>query len=1179
MALNLPMLKKQTFILTLVLFITFKLNAQDRSNYSLLWKIEGKEQLKPSYLFGTMHVDDARVFDFSDAVLPAIENTEKFALEIQPDSLMIKLFSKPTKTKAYLQFKKLLNTENYTKIAKRFKEVNGYDIETSAIKDPNILISMLSPDDDKASDKATFVDMHLLGHAKTMQKDIIGLEDIDSQINYFENATEDRQREMLLEALHYDTSTYLSEIEALKKVYITGDINAINTMVMPYNGYGKEMEERNIVMTNSIIKEMKDSSVFSAVGAAHLPGKVGLIKMLRDKGYTVTPVEANFTGVSKTYNIDNSKMKWHSFTDTDLGFTVETPGISGLESTNKNLKIYVFTDLTTKTNYSFFALDFRLQKELTKDILFKRIIDNSAERYNAEVLTERLITIDGVESYEVILKMKEVSDPNLTGLKFVFTFKNGIFYQFIVLDKIEKLNSENAVRFFNSIKLHNPEPLTKKKWLRFESGQGAFSVDFPDTPIDKSKEVDSPYEDAEEPYYLKMYTAYDPENRSKYLMRYNDIPNGYYLNDLDAAFASMSESFTSKAELIGKPKTIYHEGYIGKQYELLISGLYHSICKVFFRGNRTYLLLSQKIDTGEKTNPDNKFLKSFEFKDFLKEEVVLQEKEDFVFKSFKNTRTLRDENYDNSDEYTYNSVDHYTKNESTGDVYLFGYSKLKPYFKIDTLHNFYDLYKKELTQWTDTIIDYKKINVKHSDGIEFTIMSTQDSILSKYLLWLDHDTFFYTGVFAAKENINSELTNEILYGYTPKDNTKKFDYYSSKTTRLLKDLKTKDSIIFKQAIGAFNYYEFDPNDVSQLYKAIDETYASEENRITVIKNIVNELIRIDTTDTLPLLENIYTNYSVDEETKRNIIQNIPNLKDKNSLEVYKKLLFSDPPKAEDSYYNYSTFSPFFDSIPMAIENYKALTELNTSKRYRKQILDLSQYILKTAHKNDIITYFNEITKDSKTDLQSYIQLQKNSDEYNYSEHSLIYSYLEYFKEIPKATNVKTIADFTKVLLKLNANKWMTLKTAETRVLHHLKLSGKLKNTLLDSVDTRFDLMKAYHQANRLNEVSEKFYDENEFSRVSLKQYLEAIEEYPDKRVLLGKLTIDSVLYYAYELKYEYENLADNTSYLALVRVDYKVTQAHELNLYKVVCDWDVVNTDWKAQAKELVALKDENTVN
>ena len=42
-------------------------------------------------------------------------------------------------------------------------------------------------------------------------------------------------------------------------------------------------------MANRSEKYLKEHSVFIAVGAAHLPGKKGIIHLLRNKGYKVEP--------------------------------------------------------------------------------------------------------------------------------------------------------------------------------------------------------------------------------------------------------------------------------------------------------------------------------------------------------------------------------------------------------------------------------------------------------------------------------------------------------------------------------------------------------------------------------------------------------------------------------------------------------------------------------------------------------------------------------------------------------------------------------------------------------------------------------------------------------------------------------------------------------------------------
>jgi uncharacterized protein YbaP (TraB family) len=50
------------------------------------------------------------------------------------------------------------------------------------------------------------------------------------------------------------------------------------------------IEKRNITMHRRALDLLKDGNVFLAVGALHLPGDKGLVELLRQSGYKVTPV-------------------------------------------------------------------------------------------------------------------------------------------------------------------------------------------------------------------------------------------------------------------------------------------------------------------------------------------------------------------------------------------------------------------------------------------------------------------------------------------------------------------------------------------------------------------------------------------------------------------------------------------------------------------------------------------------------------------------------------------------------------------------------------------------------------------------------------------------------------------------------------------------------------------------
>jgi uncharacterized protein YbaP (TraB family) len=61
---------------------------------TFLWRISGNGLQKPSYLYGTIHLQDKRLFQFSDSLYQALEKVEGFALEIDFTELMDSIFSR-----------------------------------------------------------------------------------------------------------------------------------------------------------------------------------------------------------------------------------------------------------------------------------------------------------------------------------------------------------------------------------------------------------------------------------------------------------------------------------------------------------------------------------------------------------------------------------------------------------------------------------------------------------------------------------------------------------------------------------------------------------------------------------------------------------------------------------------------------------------------------------------------------------------------------------------------------------------------------------------------------------------------------------------------------------------------------------------------------------------------------
>lgn len=73
----------------ILLIVPIFLTAQPKKNAAstLLWRISGKGMQKPSYLYGTMHLQDKRLFHFTDSLYAGIRSVEGFAAELDMNDL------------------------------------------------------------------------------------------------------------------------------------------------------------------------------------------------------------------------------------------------------------------------------------------------------------------------------------------------------------------------------------------------------------------------------------------------------------------------------------------------------------------------------------------------------------------------------------------------------------------------------------------------------------------------------------------------------------------------------------------------------------------------------------------------------------------------------------------------------------------------------------------------------------------------------------------------------------------------------------------------------------------------------------------------------------------------------------------------------------------------------------
>jgi len=267
---------------------------------SLLWKVSGKKLKSPSYIYGTIHIQDKRVFSFDNVVSDAFESCDAFAMEILMDELdQQEIMSAMLMEDNSLD--KLLTKDEYKILDSIVRGATGSGLILYNKMKPFFLSSQLMQMN-ISQDMELALDLFLLKNARDAGKECYGVEEFADQINAIDAISYEDQADMLFEGLTDTTSSNeIDKLEEMLVAYMNFDLNELfrmtNDTALPKEFNQAFLIDRNVGMAKNFVKIAKKKSVFCAIGAAHLPGETGVIELLRKKGYTVEPVFFNWKTV------------------------------------------------------------------------------------------------------------------------------------------------------------------------------------------------------------------------------------------------------------------------------------------------------------------------------------------------------------------------------------------------------------------------------------------------------------------------------------------------------------------------------------------------------------------------------------------------------------------------------------------------------------------------------------------------------------------------------------------------------------------------------------------------------------------------------------------------------------------------------------------------------------------
>lgn len=295
---------KRSSLFTLLLLglgalATVTTNGQTKANQdppSLLYEVRGKGLARPSYILGTFHAvcpSDMVPFETLD---PYLTRTDQVLMEVDLDdpselgSLAAGVLIPGGKT-----WKDFLTPAQFAKVDAMTMSMLGYSAENVKAIKPMMLSVLIVTSPKVVGCTPNTYDLSLMQIAAVKKKPVIGLETVAEQFAMIDSKPIARQAKELYE-MSLDPQKSIRQFKQLSAAYKSRNTDKLVEIsaeqMKDDKAFAKRLlDDRNVMWVPKIEGLIKSKPTFIAVGAAHLGGEKGLIRLLRSRGYDVRPIK------------------------------------------------------------------------------------------------------------------------------------------------------------------------------------------------------------------------------------------------------------------------------------------------------------------------------------------------------------------------------------------------------------------------------------------------------------------------------------------------------------------------------------------------------------------------------------------------------------------------------------------------------------------------------------------------------------------------------------------------------------------------------------------------------------------------------------------------------------------------------------------------------------------------
>ncbi len=258
-----------------------------KTRRTLIWKFYKNNSDVTHYIMGTMHMATLEAFTYVEMAQKYIDKSSIYIAEmdlmsVDPQEVMDSCLLPDSKN-----LSDWFRPKVFKKIQRSLNQSFNVDLNRYSKFTPFYINNILT-DNAMAKSYPMALDHHLWYYAVEAQKEMYGIESFADQKEIMLKIPIELQVKAL-KSCAKNPALFRKKVKHLNSLYRDGNMSQLYKSTQKNMGALRHLMiyDRNDIMTQRLLRLLDDHQAFIAVGAAHLPGKYGMLRGLKMAGYTI----------------------------------------------------------------------------------------------------------------------------------------------------------------------------------------------------------------------------------------------------------------------------------------------------------------------------------------------------------------------------------------------------------------------------------------------------------------------------------------------------------------------------------------------------------------------------------------------------------------------------------------------------------------------------------------------------------------------------------------------------------------------------------------------------------------------------------------------------------------------------------------------------------------------------